>query len=113
MALHRHPFVVFLLCRESIPSVAGLSALEHIDLDISNGILSIEMLDWPAFWNRAGHLACLDARKLLCRMLDILHVVAAEGCGFDLLIMGDKRLLKLSTSVGLPAVLVPESKGSL
>lgn len=98
--------------QKSIPSVAGLSALEHIDSDTNNGILSMEMLDWPVVWNRAAHLARLHTRKLLCRTLDILHVSAAEACGADLLVTGDKRQFKLASAVGLPAVLVPESKVS-
>ena len=98
--------------RKSIRSAAGLLALEHIDSDINNGILSVEKLDWPAVWNRAGHLARLHTRRLLCRTLDILHVAAAEACGADLLVTGDKRQFKLAGAVGLPAVLVPESKDS-
>ena len=72
----------------------------------------MENLDWPIVWNRAAHLARLHTRKLLCRTLDILHVAAAEACGTDLLVTGDKRQFKLASVVGLPAVLVPESQNS-
>lgn len=72
----------------------------------------MEILDWPAVWNRAGHLARLHTRELLCRTLDILHVAAAESCGADLFVTGNKRQFKLAGAVGLPAVLVPESKDS-
>jgi len=96
--------------RKSIPSAAGLLALEHIDTDTSNGILTIEMLDWPVVWSRAAHMARLHTRKLLCRTLDILHVAAAEACVADLLVTGDKRQFKLASAVGLPAALVPELK---
>ena len=98
--------------RKCIRSAAGLLVLEHIDSDINNGILSVEKLDWPTVWNRAGHLARLHTRRLLCRTLDILHVAAAETCGADLLVTGDKRQFKLAGAVGLPVVLVPESKDS-
>ena len=74
---------------------------------------TVEMLDWPVVWNRSAHLARPHTRKLLCRTLDILHVAAAEACGADLLLTGDKRQFKLASVVGLPAVLVPESKDSL
>jgi predicted nucleic acid-binding protein len=99
--------------RKSIPSAAGLLALEHIDSDNRNGILSMEMLDWPVVWNRAAYLARLHTRKLLCRTLDILHVAAAESCGADLFVTGDKRQFKLANAVGLPSTLVPESRDSL
>jgi predicted nucleic acid-binding protein len=70
----------------------------------------MEMLDWPLVWNRAAHLARLHTRKLLCRTLDTLHVAAAEACGADLLVTGDKRQFKLASAVGLPTALVPQLK---
>lgn len=97
--------------RGTISSEAGTAALTYFENDIREGVLSMESPDWPAVWKRASHLARLHAAKILCRMLDILHVAAAEHSEAELFVTGDTRQFKLCKAIGLPAALAPPSCG--
>ena len=95
--------------RHVLSAPAAQRALAHLDADIRQGVLALELPPWPAVWQRAAHLARLHTPRMLCRTLDVLHVAAAEACGADLVVTGDQRQFRLCQALGIPAARVPVS----
>lgn len=77
---------------------------EHLEADVSAYRLCRTPLELGSIFADARALAERYTARILCRSLDILHVVAAKTIGCSRFVSGDDRQLKLARAVKLKAI---------
>lgn len=93
--------------RGAITPAAARDTLANFDEDLEAGYFQRIHPDWEKLWARADELARRHTPRVLCRTLDILHVAAAEQCGADQIITGDRRQQRLAKATGLSVIKIP------